>query len=108
MDLGGTVFVGKAQHFNVVSYVISQISWKLGKSCQLIWQKEVVNFASKHFGEPLKTVASVSHISFYPTYGAVVHWWIAASGKVSEGVSRLLPQLSDSFSWQFHIFTILI
>ena len=108
MDLGSTVFAGKAKHFNMVCYVASHVGWKLGKPCQLIWQEEVVDLTVKHFGNPFKAIASVSHVSFYPAYGAVVHWRIAAGGKVSERVSRPLSQFPDSFSWQFHGFTILI
>ena len=108
MDLGGTTFGGEAKHFNMACYVVLQIGWKLGKSCQFIWQEEVVNLTVKYFGKPFKAVSGVPHIPFYPAYGAVVHRWIASGGKVPKGVPSLLSKFPDSFSWQFHIFIISI
>ena len=101
MDSGGSVFGGKAQCINVSGYVVLHVGRKLGKCCQLVWQKEVRDLAAKNISESFKTVASVSHVSFYAANGGVVHWWIAPGSKFPERKSRFLPQFPDSFSRQF-------
>lgn len=104
MDSGSTVFgsVGKIVdiHCNTVFHLFGQFCI----SCQFIWQKEVRDLTAKHYGKSVKTVASVSHVPFDPSYGGVVHGRIAPGSKFPERVSRLLSKFPDSFSGWFQIF----
>ena len=101
MDSGSSVFGGKAQCINVSGYVVLHVIRKLGKPCQLVWQKEVRDLTVEDFSKSFEAVASVSHVSFYATDGGVVHWWITSGSKFPERESCFLPQFPDSFSRQF-------
>ena len=102
MDSGSTIFGGISKVVNIQGYTIPHFLGKFCKPCQAIWQKEVRHLAVKDCGKAFKAVASVTHVSFYPAYGCVVHWRIALGSKIPERVSRLFSQFPDSFSRQFH------
>lgn len=102
MDSGDTVLGSIGKIVDIHGYTVAHFWWEFPEPCQTIWQKEVRDLAVQHYGEAFKAITSVSHVSFYPAYGGVIHGWIAQRCKFSERVSCLLSQFSDSFSRQFH------
>lgn len=102
MDSGNTIFSGNSKIVDVQGYTFAHVFRKFAKGGQFIWQKEVGHLAVKGYSETFKAVASVSHVSFYPAHGGVIHWWIATGSKVPERISCFFSQFPDSFSRQFH------
>ncbi len=102
MDSGSTVFGSVGKIIDIQGYLLAHLLGQFCKPCQTVWQKEVRDLTAQHYGKAFKAVASVSHVSFYPAYGGVVHRWIASGSKIPERVSRLFSQFPDSFSRQFH------
>ena len=102
MDSGSTIFGSVSKVVDIQGYTLAHFLRQFCKPCQAIWQKEVRYLAVKDYSKAFKAVASVTHVSFYPAYGGVVHWRIASGSKIPKRVSRLFSQFPDSFSRQFH------